>query len=252
MNLTRKPELCVECQARPEYAAFKDLALGLDEELRATFGREDVPSGATLFLGRHYAHSRTILFTLNPTPYAAHRPRAPVDTQLFKVGIHWEGARPARFRNWTGGRHLFNAMVGRAPWFKPELEKATDAFIVPWSSRDWRSMLRSKGWPSIRDHSRTVFWRNLENHGPNLIFTSGKFVNQLLWSFLEIPKPKSVEVWQSPTSRNWDAEWFQVNEVLVATTTIPELNVFRLPHFSRFNRKQFAAIGEWVACRLPR
>lgn len=245
------PEHCVECQTRPAYIALTELGLELDEDLRARFAREQVPPGACLFLGKHYAHSKTILFTLNPTPHASDLPRAPIETSLFRAGLHWDGALKARYRNWSGGRHLFKAMVTAAPWFEPELAQATDALIVPWPSRDWASMLRSSAWPQIRDYSQRLFSQILRDHRPNLVFTSGKYSRDLFWTFLGVRRPKPVDVWRSPTRRNWDAEWFHLEDVEVDEITMPSLSVCRLPHFSRFNRKQFAAIGAWVADRLP-
>ena len=245
------PEHCVECRTRPAYIALTELGLRLDEDLRAQSESERVPSGACLFMGKHYGHSKTILFTLNPTPQATDLPRAPIETSLFRAGLHWEGARKARYRNWTGGRHLFKAMVTAAPWFEPELAQATDALIVPWPSRDWVSMLRSPAWPRIRDYSQTLFSQILRDHRPNLVFTSGKYARDLFWAFLGVHRPKPVDVWRSPTTRNWNSEWFHLEDVGVGEISIASLDVFRLPHFSRFSRKQFAAIGAWVAERLP-
>ena len=246
------PEPCVECQTRPEYIALTELALGLDEDLRARFVREEVPPGACLFLGKHYAHSKTILFTLNPTPHATDLPRSPIETSLFSAGLHWEGAPKARYRNWTAGRHLFRVMVTAAPWFEPVLAQATDAFIVPWPSRDWASMLQSSIWPEIRDYSQRLFNQTLKDHQPNLVFTSGKYCSDLFWAFLGVRRPKPIDVRRSPTKRNWDSEWFHLEDVEVGGTSLASINVFRLPHFSRSSRKQFAAIGAWVAERLPK
>jgi hypothetical protein len=51
--------LCPECAVRGKYLEFTDLASTLDEELRADYGRDALPPGALLFLGKHYAHSLT-------------------------------------------------------------------------------------------------------------------------------------------------------------------------------------------------
>lgn len=245
------PDLCTECLASSEYQAFAQLALANDEALRASFGREDLPPGAVLFLGKHYSHSKTILFTLNPTPHAADLPQAAIETQLFRTGIHWDGNPNARHRNWTGGRLLFNAMLESAPWFQPQLDKATDAFIVPWPSRDWAAMRRSPSWPAIRDRSRSLFTASLRHHQPNLVFTTGKIANDLFWQFLGTPKPKPVDARRSRASSNWDSELFRLEGLRLPGVTLPTLNVFRLPHFSRFSRKEFKSVGQWVAERLP-
>ena len=244
-------EFCPECAVRGKYLKFADLALTLDEELRADYGRDVLPPGGLLFLGKHYAHSRTILFTLNPTPHAGHLPQSPVETQLFKTGIHWDGPAEGRYRNWTGGRLLFHAMLDAAPWFRTELDIATDAFIVPWASRDWKIMTRSAGWPSIKAGARALFQQNMIDHHPTVVFTTGKFANNLFWSFSGTSRPTPVDVWRSPTNRNWDAEHFVLENFTVGEDRLPRLDLFRLPHFSRFSREQFGAIGEWVAGRLP-
>ena len=75
------------------------------------------------------------------------------------------------------------------------------------------------------------------------MFVSGKYSRELFWAFLGLHKPKPVDVWNSPTSRNWDSEWFHLDHLEIGELSITGLNVFRLPHFSRFNRQQFAAIG---------
>ena len=245
------PELCAECHARPAYAEFTKLALSSDEELRSDFGRDALPPGGLLFLGRHYAHSRTMLLTLNPTPHAPELPQTPIYTDLYTWGLHWDGPAKSRYRNFTGGRHLFQGMIDAAPNFASRLALATDTYMVPWPSKNWASMLLSLSWPAIQERSRALFERTVADHMPDLLFTTGKTANTLLWQFMGIPRPKPVDVWQSPTRRQWDAEHFQLTNVTVGVTTLPVLDVFRLPHFSRFNRKQFYAVGGWVAERLP-
>ena len=242
---------CEECTARGAYTALADSALRLDRQLRTRFTNEEIAPGGCLFLGKHYGHSRSILFTLNPTPNPE-RFGQPIDFRLFESNIHWEGPTKGRYRNWTFSRHLFTSMVASAPWFRPTLERATDAFIIPWASRDWTSMVRSPAWKLVREYSRTVFEQTMVDCRPNLIFISGKTTGQIFWSFLGVPRPTPIAVRRSPSLRNYDAEWYRLQDVKVGQERIGELTVIRLPHFSRGSYQEFAAVGEWVAERLPR
>ena len=63
------PELCYECTHRSEFLEFQERALKLESCLSEILEYPDgIDLGGRAFLGRHYAHSRSILLTLNPRP----------------------------------------------------------------------------------------------------------------------------------------------------------------------------------------
>ena len=99
--------LCVACSRRSEYVEFQHRALELDASLGGQYP-SGVDLGGLAFLGRHYAHSRSILLTLNPTS----NPNKEFSARLFEHNLHWEGAPRDRYRNWTFARHLFRNMAG--------------------------------------------------------------------------------------------------------------------------------------------
>ncbi len=202
---------------------------------------DDIELGGRAFLGRHYAHSRSILLTLNPRP----NPNQQFTARLLSTNPHWEGAPKGRFRNWTFARHLFRNMEASAEWLSPAITHMTDQFIVPWPSKDWRSMEKSPAWPTIREYSAELCRLSLRHHRPELVFVSGKATLRLFFQFLGVSLPKAIDR-RVPQNKSWTCEWFRLEKVPFSGTSRSPLDVVRLPHFSRASYKEFKAIGEWV------
>ena len=238
------PGPCDACSHRSEYLDFRHRALELDASLG-----EQYPGGVDLgglaFLGRHYAHSRSILLTLNPTP----TPSKEFSSRLLGNNHHWEGAAKARYRNWTFARHLFRNMAASATWVSPAIAQMTDQFIVPWPSRDWVSMEKSPAWPTIREYSAELCRLSLRHHQPDLVFVSGKTTLRLFFQFMGLKPPKAADR-RVPRNKSWACEWFRLEKGALPDLSASRLNLVRLPHFSRGGYKEFKAIGEWVAGTL--
>ena len=201
--------------------------------------------GGRTFLGRHYAHSPSILLTLNPRP----NPNQQFTAGLLSTNPHWEGASKGRFRNWTFARHLFRNMEATAEWVSPAIANMTDQFVVPWPSADWHSMAKSPAWPAIRKCSAELCRLSLQHHQPKLVFVSGKTTLRLFFQFIGVSSP-NAEDRRLPRNKNWTCEWFRLESSHLYETVGSPMNVVRLPHFSRGSYKEFESIGEWVACVL--
>ena len=238
------PTLCDDCSHRSEFQEFRKRALELDACLSEQYN-DGIDLGGLAFLGRHYAHSRSILLTLNPTP----NPIKQFSTRLFEHNLHWEGAAKARYRNWTFARHLFNNMAASAAWVSPAIAQMTDQFIIPWPSPDWRSMEKSPAWPTIREYSAELCRLSLRHHQPELVFVSGKTTLRLFFQFIGVSPPKATDR-RVPGNKSWTCQWFRLKEGGLSGISTPPLNVVRLPHFSRGSYKEFKAVGEWVAGTL--
>ena len=161
------PGLCRDCLNRSEYLDFRDRARGLDASLGGQYG-DGIELGGRAFLGKHYAHSRSILLTLNPRP----NPNRQFSVKLLEDNRHWEGEAKAPYRNWTFARHLFSNMAASAAWVSLAITQMTDQFIVPWPSPDWRSMEKSPSWPTIREYSAELCRLSLRHHQPETVFIS--------------------------------------------------------------------------------
>ena len=198
------PGLCTECLARNEYLGFRKVASELEASLRGQYG-SGIDPGGRAFLGRHYAHSRRILFTLNPRP----NPNRQFSAQLLENNRHWEGEAKAPYRNWTFARHLFSNMAASAEWVTPAITHMTDQFIVPWPSKDWRSMEKSPAWPTIREYSAELCRLSLRHHQPDLVFISGKTSFRLFFQFIGVSPPKVTDR-RAPANKSWTCEWFQL------------------------------------------
>ena len=238
------PGLCYECTHRSEFLEFQERALKLASCLSEKYP-DGIDLGGRAFLGRHYAHSRSILLTLNPRP----NPSEMFSARLLGNNHHWEGAVKARFRNWTFARHLFRNMAESADWVSPAISQMADQFIVPWRSADWRSMEKSSAWPTIREYSAELCRLSLRHHQPDLVFVSGKTTLRLLFQFIGVSQPKATDR-RVPGNKSWTCDWFRLEEGALSGISTPPLNVVRLPHFSRGSYKEFKAVGEWVAGTL--
>ena len=234
------PELCRECSTRTEHLAFQQTAQAMDSNLRDQYA-DRIELGGRAFLGRHYAHSRSILLTLNPRP----NPIQQFSAGLLSTNPHWEGAAKGRFRNWTFARHLFRDMEASAEWVSPAIALMTDQFIVPWPSTDWRAMVNSPTWPAIREYSAELCKLSLRHHQPDLVFVSGKTTLRLFLQFIGVSLPKAVDR-RVPRNKSWTCEWFRLEQGSIPEIPGPPMNVVRLPHFSRGSYKEFKTVGEWV------
>ena len=192
-------DLCVECNERPEFIALRRQARAFDEDIRSRFTNEIGPGGA-VFLGKHYAHSKHILFTINPRPSGS----ANFKSKLYPTNFHWDGVAKAPWRNWTFSRYLFRKIVEAASWFQPSLDLMTDQFIVPWPSRDWAAMRRSPAWPTIREYSEELCRLSVQHHRAELVFVSGKVTRDLFFEFMGVARPKPVDVRRSH-NKSWTA-----------------------------------------------
>ena len=230
---------CSECRDRSEYKEFQDRAHEFEADLRKQFG-ESIHSGGRAFLGRCYAHSRSVLFTLNPTP----DPR--FSAGLLENNRHWEGEAKARIKNWSLARRLFRGMSESAPWVPPAIAHMTDQFIVPWPSPDWRSMEKSPAWPAVRDYSAKLLELSLLHHQPDLVFLSGKATLLLFFDFLGVPRPKPTHRRVPPSNKSWISDLFRLDGTALFGISQTTVNIVRLPHFSRGSYKEFEAIGKWV------
>lgn len=231
---------CSECRDGSEYKEFRDKALEFNSELEAQFNGSIGQNGRP-FLGRCYAHSRNILFTINPGP----NPDRRFSAGLLDNNHHWEGAGKARFKNWSLARRLFRGMSESAPWVLLVIAHMTDQFIVPWASRDWRSMEKNPAWPAIRNYSTKLLELSLRHHQPDLVFLSGKTTLRLFFDFLGIPRPKAAYS-RSARNKAWACEVFQLEGNALSGVPKTPLIVVRLPHFSRGSYREFEAIGKWV------
>ena len=238
------PELCKDCSQRSEFLEFQSRALELDACVNSEQSARIEPGGRA-FLGRHYAHSRSILFTLNARP----NPSQPFSAGLLRTNRHWEGAAKARYRNWTFSRHLFASMAASAEWVLPTMSQMTDQFIVPWRSLDWVSMEKSPAWPTVRECSAELCRLSLRHHQPTLIFASGKTTLRLLFQFVGESRPKAIER-RVPKNKSWTCELYQLDQGAFSGISGLPTSIVRLPHFSRGSYKEFQAVGEWVARTL--
>ena len=234
------PDPCQECSSRSEYLHFRQTAQSMNVSPKDQYA-EDIELGGRAFLGRHYAHSRSILLTLNPRP----NPNQQFDAGLLSTNPHWEGAAKGRYRNWTFARYLFRNMESSGEWASPTIAHMTDQFIVPWPSMDWRSMVKSPAWPTIRKHSAELCRLSIKHHQPDLVFVSGKTTLRMFFQFIGVSLPKAVDR-RVPWNKSWTSEWFRLEQGAIREMPGSPMDVVRLPHFSRGSYKEFKAIGEWV------
>ena len=235
------PGLCNDCSRRSEYHDFRNRAVELNAHL-VNERPAGVSPGGRAFLGRHYAHNRSILFTLNPRP----NPSQPFSARLLSNNRHWEGPAKARYRNWTFARHLFRSMAASADRVSPSIGEMTDQFIVPWPSLDWASMERSPAWPAVREYSAELCRLSLRHHRPRLVFVSGKTTLRLLFEFIGAPRPKPTAR-RVARNKSWTCEWYELENSDLSGVPGSPMNVVRLPHFSRGSYREFEAVGKWVA-----
>lgn len=212
---------------------------GYDRELAGRHGAELVSHGKCLLLGRYYAQSPYIYFSLNPG-FARDGSRLDLSsTGEFNVPFANSDELKRQYAYLTNCERFLSGHRELEAWINGGV---TSAFLVPWRTRNLSELYalnrRSRGelFVAARELSRLM----IRHHQARLLFVAGKSSIALL-NDLGVPDRRiEVERFLGPGGS------YQWSRSVMAVEGIP-MTVLQIPHFSRANsRAKLHELGRWL------
>ena len=214
-----------------------------DDYLAQRYGQDMISSGKCLLLGRHYARSPYIYFSLNPG-FAR-------DGSVLDLGSWGEFNVPFANSKELKRQYVYLKNCERFLSDYAELGTwmnagVTSAFLVPWRTRTISELYalnrRSRG--ELFDAARQLVRLIMRHHKARLFLAAGKSSIRLL-NDLGLPdRPIQVDRFLGPGgSYQWSRTEMAVNG--------DPLTVLQIPHFSRANSPaKLRALGHWLSAEL--
>ena len=221
-----------------------------DGKLRRRFGLGIAAAGHCLLLGRHYAESPYIYFSLNPGfPRAGFaRNGAPLDpSSSGECNVPF--ANSAELRRQYVYLHNCQRFFGAHPvldeWINAQV---TSAFLVPWRTRNTSELylLNRQTEGLLFGYARALVRQIIGHHRARLLIAAGKSSLALL-NDLGVPeRPVRVDRYFGPGgSYQWSRCEAEVNG--------SRLTILQIPHFSRANSpSKLRELGVWLTDELAR
>ncbi len=215
-----------------------------DRKLRR-YGPSIAAAGHCLLLGRHYAESPYVYFSLNPGFARDGSPLDPSSSGESNVPF----SNSAELRRQYVYLHNCQRFFGSHPvldeWINAQV---TSAFLVPWRTRDTSELylLNRKTEGRLFGYARALVREIIEHHQARLLIAAGKSSLALL-NDLGVPeRPVWVDRYLGPGgSYQWSRCEAEVNG--------SRLTILQIPHFSRANSPaKLRELGVWLTDELER
>lgn len=217
--------------------------LAYDHELEASHGAQMISAGKCLLLGRHYAESPYVYFSLNPGFARDGSPLEPRSQGESNVPF----SSPEELRRQYVYLHNCQRFLTNHPavaaWMNA---RVTSAFLVPWRTRNASELyaLNRQSRGQLFDSARELVRLIIRHHEARLLIAAGKSSITLL-NDLGVPDQAiRVEQFYGPGgSYQWSRSEALVNG--------GRLTILQIPHFSRANSPaKLVALGQWLRNEL--
>ena len=202
-----------------------------------------VSAGKCLLLGRYYAESPAVYFSLNPGFARDGSPLDPGSQGEFNVPF----SNPDDLRRQYVYLHNCQRFMGNHPevaaWMNA---RVTSAFLVPWRTRNASELyaLNRQSRGQVFDSARELVRLIIRHHKARVIIAAGKSAITLL-NDLGVPD-QAIRVEQfhgSGGSYQWSRSEASVEGA--------RLTVLQIPHFSRANSPaKLEALGAWLRTQV--
>ena len=210
-----------------------------DQQLVQRYGPELVGGGKCLLLGRHYARSPYIYFSLNP---GFARDRSALDLSSegeFNVPFASSEKLKRQYVYLRNCERFLSDHPSLGTWMNAGV---TSAFLVPWRTRNAVELYalnrRSRG--EMFEAARELVRLIIQHHKARLLLVAGKSAIQLL-NDLGVPDvPIRIDRFLGPGgSYQWSRSQTAVDGEPVT--------VLQVPHFSRANSSvKMRELGYWL------
>ncbi len=219
-----------------------------DRDLRRRYGQELVAAGHCLVLGRHYAESPYVYFSLNPGFARDGSPQDPSSWGNSSSGdSNVPFVNPELLRRQYVYLHNCERFLGchaaLSQWMN---NKVTSAFLAPWRTRNtidlYKLNRRTEG--RLFAHAGQLVTQIVRHHQAKLLIMAGKSSLTLLNDLGLMEAPISGKVFFGPGgSYQWSRSETAVGGCAVT--------ILQIPHFSRANSMtKLRELGCWLGEQL--
>lgn len=228
---------------------IQEMALSFDQALRSEFKEDMREARGRLFMGRYYADSHRICFTVNPevsgleqdAPFAADLYRE-VNFNLPFQNPDGENTAVAYWHNWGSFLTQYEDLGG---WFN---DKLTSTFMVPWWRPDAPSLegLNRQARERVYEYSAKLIHKMIEHHRAKLVIIPSKSALYLLNDILGNPW-RYTELLRSRQGARSLFQWRRLEYKRVTVLQIPDIghasNKFRLKPVAAWLREVLEPFG---------
>ena len=206
---------------------IKEQVKKFDAELKREFGAEHFRAGYCLLLGRYYAESDCIYFSLNPGFPRNGILLNPESSGDYNVPFCNSEALRKQYVYLHNCERFFSSYPSLNRWINAGI---TSAFLVPWRTRDTGELRRLNQFTQSRlfCYAGWLVKQIIRDHGARLLVTAGKSALDLLQDLgvVETISEQSA-AWGPGKSYQWST-----CKLLIEGR---QVSVLQIPHFSRAN-----------------
>lgn len=219
--------------------AVCELARTFDADLKRRFGAEHFSAGYCLLLGRYYAESNYVYFSLNPGWPRNGLLVDPTSPEGYNVPFRNPEALRKQYVYLHNCQRFFSAHPSLDGWID---NGVTSAFLVPWRTSNMSELRRLNqvtGGQLFSCAGRLVK-QIIRDHEAKLLITAGKSALDLLGS-LGVMEEKLEESAALGPGKSY--QWSKCKLAIGGS----EVTVLRIPHFSRANSPtRMGGLGAWL------
>ena len=207
------------------------------------YGRPIEEAGHCLLLGRHYAESPYIYFSLNPGFARDGSPLDPSSIDGSNVPFSNPPHLCRKYIYLHNSQRFFQAHAALGAWINA---KVTSAFLVPWRTRNVGALYTLNRLTDGRvfHFARRLVELILLHHEARLLITAGKSSLTLLTDLGVFAAPPQIDRFLGPGG---SYQWSRSTVVWRGSN----LTILQIPHFSRANSPdKMKTLAEWLTAEL--
>ena len=226
-------------KTRGKLRDIRELARRFDTDLKREFGAEHFSAGYCLLLGRYYAQSDCVYFSLNPGFPRNRSPLNPESSGRYNVPFRNPETLRKQYVYLHNCQRFFSAYPQLNKWINNGI---TSAFLVPWRTANMSELRRLNRLTNgqLFLYSGELVKQIIRDHQARLLITAGKSALDLLED-LNIVEKKFGE--STPLGPGKSYQWSKCKLIIEGA----EISVLQIPHFSRANSPvKMRSLGPWL------
>jgi hypothetical protein len=230
-------------EAQGKRQSIQEQAERFDAELKREFGAEHFRAGYCLLLGRYYAQSHCVYFSLNPGFPRNSTLLNPESSGEYYVPFRNPEALRKQYVYLHNCERFFVSYPLLNKWIN---NKITSAFLVPWRTPDTSELRRLNQLTQGRlfSYAGQLVKQIIRDHQTKVLITAGKSALHLLENLGVVEKVlEQSGPWGPGKSYQWSKGKLLING--------RKIDFLQIPHFSRANSPvKMRDLAQWLSEEL--
>jgi len=222
---------------------LRKLARTFDRELKQRFGAENFSAGYCLLLGRYYAQSRCVYFSLNPGFPRNGFLVDPSSPEGYNVPFKNPEALRKQYVYLHNCQRFFSAYPHLDEWIN---NRVTSAFLVPWRTSNMSDLRRLNQMTEgqVFSCAGRLVKQMIRDHEAKLLITAGRSALDLLG---DLHVTEKVLERSEPLGPGKSYQWSKWRLSVEGA----EMDLLQIPHFSRANSPvKMRGLALWLTEQL--